>query len=60
MPVRDGETLRFAPGGRHLMLFDLDPRVRAGGRLRMVLNFERGAPRALDAEVVPADADTGR
>lgn len=47
LPVRDGETLRFAPGGRHLMLFDLDPAVQAGGRMDLTFRFERGAPVSL-------------
>jgi copper(I)-binding protein len=59
IPVRDGEMLSFAPGGRHLMLFDLDARVAAGGRVTLVLHFERGAPETLTAEVVPAGGDAG-
>jgi copper(I)-binding protein len=50
IPVRDGETLAFEPGGRHLMLFDVDPAVHAGGRIDLVLNFEHGAPVTLAAE----------
>ena len=45
IPVRDGETLRFAPGGRHLMLFDIARDVAAGGRIDLVLHFERGDAR---------------
>ena len=59
IPVRDGETLAFAPGGRHLMLFDVDPAVRAGGRIELVLNFERGDPVTLVAEVVAPGAHVG-
>ena len=56
IPVRDGVTLSFEPGGRHVMLFDVDSAVHAGGRIDLVLNFERGAPVTLAAEVVaPGD-----
>lgn len=59
VPVRDGELLEFAPGGRHLMLFDLDRRVPAGGRVTLVLHFERGAPETLSAQMVPTGGDIG-
>lgn len=57
IPVRDGELLVFAPGGRHLMLFDLTPGVRAGGRINLILHFERGDPVTLSATMVPAGGD---
>ena len=59
IPVRDGETLTFEPGGRHLMLFDLDRNVAAGGRIDLILNFERGAPETIAAALVPTGGDTG-
>lgn len=54
LPVRDGETLSFSPGGRHLMLFDVAPAIRPGGNVTLILNFERGAPLPLDAAVIAA------
>ena len=57
IPVRDGEMLGFSPGGRHLMLFGLDPAVRPGGRLSLILNFERGPPLPLDAAVIAAGGE---
>jgi periplasmic copper chaperone A len=59
IPVRDGETIAFVPGARHLMLFDLDPSVPAGGRVALAFRFERGDPVTLAAEVVPAGGDVG-
>lgn len=59
IPVRDGETLAFAPGGHHLMLFDVDQAVRAGGRIDLVLNFERGAPVTLAAKVAAPGEHVG-
>lgn len=57
LPVRDGEMLAFSPGGRHLMLFDLDPAIRPGGRIRLILTFERGTPLPLDAHVIAAGSE---
>jgi periplasmic copper chaperone A len=57
VPVRDGERLVFAPGGRHLMIHDLDRAVPAGARIALVLHFERGDPITLEAELVPTGGD---
>lgn len=57
IPVRDGDTLRFAPGGRHLMLFDVARTVPAGGRIDLILHFERGDPVTLSATLVPTGGD---
>jgi copper(I)-binding protein len=54
IPVRDRETLSFAPGGRHLMVYDLGPGAAAGGRIDLVLHFARGDPVTLAATLVPA------
>jgi periplasmic copper chaperone A len=59
IPVRDGETLLFRPGGRHLMLFDLSRDLAAGGRIDLILNFERGAPVTVAATLVPTGGDVG-
>jgi len=59
IPVRDGETLAFRPGGRHLMLFDLSRDLAAGGRIDLILNFERGAPVTVAATLVPTGGDVG-
>jgi len=59
IPVHDGDTLSFAPGGRHLMIYDLSTAVAAGQRIDLVLHFERGDPVTLGATLVPAGADVG-
>ena len=59
IPVRDGETLRFTPGGRHLMLYDLSRDAAAGRRIDLVLHFEHGGPVTLAATLVPAGGDVG-
>lgn len=57
IPVRDGETLSFTPGGRHLMVYDLDPTVAAGGQVEIVLHFERGEPVTIRATLQPVGGD---
>jgi periplasmic copper chaperone A len=47
-----GETVRFRPGGLHLMVVVPDERVRVGGTFTVTLRFERSGPVALDVEVV--------
>jgi len=49
IPVRNGDRLVFAPGGRHLMIYDLVPAVHAGSAMTLVLHFERGPPVTLQA-----------
>ena len=46
-----GAPLRFAPGGRHAMLFDVDPALRAGDRLTLNFRFDPAPPVTVEAEV---------
>jgi len=61
-PIREtsfspGAPLTFAPGGRHAMLFDLDPSLSAGGRLRLTFTFDPAPPVTVEAELRgPGDA----
>jgi copper(I)-binding protein len=57
IPVRDGDMLAFSPGGRHLMLFGVAPAIRPGGRLTLILSFERGPPLPLDVAVIAAGGE---
>ena len=38
------EPLHFEPGGRHAMLYGLDPALRPGARIALTFTFEGGAP----------------
>lgn len=49
--VAGGASVRFAPGGQHLMLFDLPASVHAGATLPLVFTFADGAHVAVDAAV---------
>jgi copper(I)-binding protein len=50
-------AIAFAPGGRHLMLFDVDPAVRAGQEIELVLHFENGESRRLTARIEAAGGE---
>jgi hypothetical protein len=42
VPVPPGEDVVFAPGGRHVMLYDLDPKAKRGGNTILTLTFDNG------------------
>ena len=51
------QPLHFAPGGRHAMLFDVDPALRIGDRLTLTFRFDPAPPATVEAEVRgPGDA----
>ena len=47
-------TVEFAPGGKHVMLFDVGPNVKAGGRIPLALAFASGKKLELQAQVIGA------
>ena len=50
------EPLAFEPGGRHAMLFEIEPGVVVGGRLSLTLAFRGAPPVTVEAEVrAPGD-----
>ena len=52
--------LVFAPGGRHAMLFDLNPSLRPGDRIALTFRFEPVPPVTVEAEVrAPGDVHSG-
>lgn len=63
VPVAKGETVRFAPGGRHVMLFGLNQSVAATGKVPMVFIFSNNDRIVQDMRVVDpaaeADAHAG-
>lgn len=42
LPIKAGETVTFARGGRHVMAFDLDEKLAAGGKTEATLVFADG------------------
>lgn len=49
-----GATVSFAPGGRHVMLYDLDPSVTPGSRVTFKFTFADGLMILEDASVIAA------
>ncbi|UYY59924.1 copper chaperone PCu(A)C [Sphingomonas sp. S2-65] len=48
------ESVVFAPGGKHVMLFDLAPTVKPGDRIPLVVTFASGKRVEAPAQVVGA------
>lgn len=51
VPIAAGSRVEFKPGGKHVMLFDLAPEVRAGGKMPLRLAFADGKTIEVNAEV---------
>jgi copper(I)-binding protein len=47
----------FAPGGRHLMIFGLDPKLKPGDSAQLVIHFAHGAPITVPAKLIAAGDD---
>lgn len=52
-----GQEVRFEPGGRHVMLFDLDRRAVPGATTLLTLIFDGNMRLYRKAYIVPAGAD---
>jgi periplasmic copper chaperone A len=52
--VPSGKTITFAPGGKHAMLYDINPRVRAGGKVAVSFAFADGQKIEAEASVIAA------
>ena len=50
------EPLVFASGGRHAMLFEVDPNLRPGGHMTLTFTFEGAPPVSGDARLVAPGA----
>jgi copper(I)-binding protein len=51
-----GGSVKFEPGGKHVMLFDLAPSVHPGGTLRLHFTFANGRSLDYAAKAIPATA----
>lgn len=52
--VPANDAVLFEPGGKHAMLFDVDPRIRPGARLTLDFRFDSGRDVRLDVPTVAA------
>ena len=57
VPVGAGKTVKFAPGGYHAMLFDLDPKLRFARDAELTVTFD-GGDKASTRAPVTTMADT--
>ena len=55
-----GGEVRFEPGGKHAMLFGVDPALKVGDRISLTFTFEGAPSVTVDAEVRgPGQAHAG-
>lgn len=57
VPVPAGQAVKFEPGGKHVMLYDIAPDVRAGGTVPLKLSFANGRTLEVNAVVKAAGQD---
>ena len=55
--VKQGETLKFEPGGKHVMAFDLSPELKAGGKTEMTLTIAGGDKVSVEVPIQAAGAE---
>lgn len=56
LTIPKGRSLRFSPGGKHAMLFDIDPSVKAGDMIPLTFTFRHSSPVTVDVEARPVGA----
>ena len=54
VPVAKGETVKFAPGGNHVMAMDLDAALEKGDTTEVTLTFSDGDKVTFPAGVLAA------
>jgi periplasmic copper chaperone A len=54
LDIAASEKIAFAPGGKHLMLFELKPDLQPGGSIRLAFSFQSGKQLELNAKLVAA------
>ncbi len=52
--VGKSQAVMFAPGGKHVMLFGLDPRIKPGGTVKLNLKLGDGGTASVDAKATGA------
>jgi copper(I)-binding protein len=55
------DDMRFEPGGKHAMLFDIDRKLKPGDKIALTFTFDPAPPVTVAADVVAAgDEEPGR
>lgn len=57
LTVPAGQTVKFEPGGKHVMAFELSPELKAGGKTELTLTIAGGDKASFEVPVVAADAE---
>lgn len=57
LPLAPKQEVRFAPGGRHIMLIDLNRDLKAGDKVPLTLRFRHAGTVTVEADVRPMSAD---
>jgi copper(I)-binding protein len=56
VPIRSGSTVEFKPGGKHLMLFDMNPGIKPGRVVTLTATFANNQRILFDAPTIAAGA----
>jgi len=51
VPLEPGKAVKFEPGGFHVMLFDLDPKLRLQKKVALTITFDDGGKATAQAPV---------
>ena len=51
VPLESGKSVEFVPGGKHIMLFDLDPKLRFEDSVELTVTFDGGDKATAKAKV---------
>jgi len=54
LPLPAKSTVTFAPGGKHVMLFDVNPSVKPGKRITLLFTFADGRRFTYDPKTIAA------
>ena len=54
VPIPANGVVKFEPGGRHVMLFDMNPGIKPGATITLTLSFADGTRILQDAGVIAA------
>ncbi|WP_245647680.1 copper chaperone PCu(A)C [Novosphingobium lentum] len=59
VPLGAGKSIAFAPGGYHVMLFDIAPTLKPGTEAELTITLDDGDKATIKAKVETADFGTG-
>lgn len=57
VPIEAGKAIEFKPGGYHVMLFDADGTLKAGGDTELTITLDNGDKASVRAKVEAAGGD---